>query len=324
MQKSSYVYKKTPACAGDEAVQVSTGTAEQRFTNNSRVSGFLFLQATMKICFTVFIVFILGGCHLLPKKLQIKDSDLKVGVIVSPGGARTLSALGVLKAFEENNIPVHHIVGIGWGAFLSAVYAKNQSVDEVQWSFYKLLKRGFFEISLLKHPLKPKSLDLMNQSLEENLNAKTQIQFSCPFMNRRGQKIWQTEKFLQNSVKNCLAVPPFFKLDESTGSLFSVRLAISYLKKKDMDIIIWIHVLETGPFFPRGFSKSETVFLWNELADSFHLIPEESSVYKITPSLGGFYLSDFSKMREIISKGEKEGVFFVEKLQNKFLKRSRQ
>ena len=264
------------------------------------------------------------GCLLLPKKLTMEDSDLKVGVIVGPEGARTLSALGVLKAFEEKNIPVHHIVGIGWGAFLAAVYAKNQSVDEVQWSFYKLLKRGFFETSLLKHPLKPKSLDLMNQSLEENLNAKTQIHFSCPFMNRRGQKIWQTEKILQRSVRNCLAVPPFFKLDKSTGSLFSVRSAISYLKNKNVDLIIWIHALETGPFFPREFSKSETVFLWNELADSFHLIPEESSVYKITPSLGGFYLSDFSKMREIISKGEKEGVFFVEKLQNKFLRRSRQ
>ena len=210
------------------------------------------------------------------------------------------------------------------GAFLAGVYSKNQSVDEVQWSFYKLLKRGFFETSLLKHPLKPKNLDSMNQSLAENLNAKTQIHFSCPSMNTEGRKIWQTEKFLQNSVKNCLAVPPFFKLAKNTGTLFSVvRSAVSYLKQKNMDLIIWIHFLETSPFFPPEFSKSDTVFLWNELAASSHLIPEEPSVYKITPSLGSFYLSDFSKMREIISKGEKEGVFFAEKLQNKFLQRSK-
>ena len=277
-----------------------------------------------KIFIIIFTLFVIGGCHLLPKKPKMEESDLKIGVIVGPGGARTLSALGVLKAFGEHSISVHHIVGMGWGAFLAGVYSKNQSIDEAQWSFYKLLKRGFFEKSLLKHPLKSKSLDLMNQSLEENFNSKTQIPFSCPSMNKQGQKIWQTEKFLQNSVRSCLGVPPFFKLEKSTGSLFSVRSAISYLKQKNMDIIIWIHVLETSPFFPREFSKSETVFLWNELASSFHLIPEESSVYKVTPSLGGFYLSDFSKMREIISKGEKEGVFFVEKLQNKFLKRSKQ
>lgn len=261
---------------------------------------------------------------MFPKKFQVEESDLKVGVIVGPGGARTLSALGVLKAFEEHNIPVHHIVGMGWGAFLAGMYSKNQSIDEVQWSFYKLLKRGFFETSLLKHPLKPKNLDLMNQSLEENFNSKTKIHFSCPSMNKRGRKVWQTEKFLQNSVRNCLSVPPFFKLDKSTGSLFSVRSAISYLKQKNMDLIIWIHALETSPFFPKEFSQSETIFLWNELADSFHLIPEESVVYKVTPALGGFYLSDFSKMREIVSKGEKEGVFFLEKTQNKFLRRSKQ
>jgi len=60
------------------------------------------------------------------------------------------------------------------------------------------------------------------------------------------------------------------------------------------------------------------------LANSFHLLPEESSVYKVSPVVGGFYLIDFSKMREIVSKGEKEGVFFVEKIQNRFLRRSKQ
>ena len=281
------------------------------------------LSYVYKIFFVLFIFFTAEGCRLLSKKPHKEKSDLKVGVIVGPGGARTLSALGVLKAFEENNIPVHHIVGMGWGAFLAGVYSKNQSVDEVQWSFYKLLKRGFFSSSMLKHPLKSKDLDSMNQSLEENLNAKTKINFSCSSMNSQGRKIWQTEKFLQNSVRNCLAVPPFFKLAGNTGSLFSVRSAISYLKQKNVDIIVWMHFLETGPFFPPQFSPASSVFLWNELADSFHLIPEESSVYKISPSLGGFYLSDFSKMREIISKGKKEGVFFVEKLQNRFLQRSK-
>ncbi len=278
----------------------------------------------LKMIFAAFILLAIGGCRSWLKKLPLEEPDLKVGVIVGPGGARTLSALGVLKAFEEHKIPVHHIVGMGWGAFLAGVYSKNQSVDEAQWSFYKLLKRGFFETSLLKHPLKSKSLDLMNQSLRENFNSKTKIHFSCPSMNKQGRKIWQTEKFLQSSVRNCLSVPPFFKLEKSTGSLLFVRSAVSYLKQKNMDIIIWIHALEDGPFFPHEFSKPEVVFLWNELADSLRLIPEESSVYKVIPSVGGFYLSDFSKMREIISKGRKEGVFFAKKLQNRFLKRSQQ
>ena len=286
-----------------------------------RPAGLRSLNMSFKIFFMVLILAAAGGCRLL-KKLPLEETELKVGVIVGPGGARALSALGVLKAFEEHNIPVHHIVGMGWGAFLAGVYAKNQSVDEVQWSFHKLLKRGFFETSLLKHPLKAKSMDLMNQSLKENFNSEAKIHFSCPSMNKQGRKIWQTEKFLQNAVRSCLNVPPFFKLEKSTGSLLFVRSAVSRLRKKNMDIIVWIHSLEAGPFFPGEFSKPETVFLWNELADSFRLVPEESFLYKITPSLGEFYLSDFSKMREIISKGRKEGAFFAKKLQNKFSQRS--
>ncbi|MBI4931994.1 MAG: patatin-like phospholipase family protein [Bacteroidetes bacterium] len=47
----------------------------------------------------------------------------KVGVVLSGGGASGLAHIGVLKALEENNIPIDYISGTSIGAFVGAMYA---------------------------------------------------------------------------------------------------------------------------------------------------------------------------------------------------------
>lgn len=47
----------------------------------------------------------------------------KVGVVLSGGGSSGLAHIGVLKALEENNIPVDYINGASIGAFVAAMYA---------------------------------------------------------------------------------------------------------------------------------------------------------------------------------------------------------
>lgn len=47
----------------------------------------------------------------------------KVGVVLSGGGASGLAHIGVLKALEENNIPIDYINGTSIGAFVGAMYA---------------------------------------------------------------------------------------------------------------------------------------------------------------------------------------------------------
>ncbi|TAL62381.1 MAG: patatin, partial [Bacteroidetes bacterium] len=47
----------------------------------------------------------------------------KVGVVLSGGGASGLAHIGVLKALEENNIPVDYISGTSIGAFVGAMYS---------------------------------------------------------------------------------------------------------------------------------------------------------------------------------------------------------
>ncbi len=55
----------------------------------------------------------------------------KVGIVLSGGGASGLAHIGVLKALEDNNIPIDYIVGTSIGAVIGGLYAAGYSPDEI-------------------------------------------------------------------------------------------------------------------------------------------------------------------------------------------------
>ncbi|MDP4266684.1 MAG: patatin-like phospholipase family protein [Bacteroidota bacterium] len=56
----------------------------------------------------------------------------KVGVVLSGGGSRGLAHIGVLKALEENNIPIDYIAGTSIGAVIGGLYASGYSINEIE------------------------------------------------------------------------------------------------------------------------------------------------------------------------------------------------
>ncbi|MFC5283331.1 patatin-like phospholipase family protein [Pedobacter alpinus] len=57
----------------------------------------------------------------------------KVGVVLSGGGAKGLAHIGVLKALEENNIPIDYITGTSMGGVVGAMYAAGYSPNEIEY-----------------------------------------------------------------------------------------------------------------------------------------------------------------------------------------------
>ena len=56
----------------------------------------------------------------------------KVGLVLSGGGARGMVHIGVLKALEENNIPIDLIVGTSIGSLLGGLYASGYSPEALE------------------------------------------------------------------------------------------------------------------------------------------------------------------------------------------------
>lgn len=75
---------------------------------------------------TIPILFLL--LNLLTVQLQAQ----KVGLVLSGGGARAYAHIGVLKALEENNIPIDYITGTSMGALIGSMYATGLSPSQIE------------------------------------------------------------------------------------------------------------------------------------------------------------------------------------------------
>ena len=56
----------------------------------------------------------------------------KVAVVLSGGGAKGACHVGLLKALEENDIPIDYIAGTSMGAIVAGLYAAGYSPEEME------------------------------------------------------------------------------------------------------------------------------------------------------------------------------------------------
>lgn len=78
-------------------------------------------------------------------------SAQKVGVVLSGGGASGLAHIGVLKALEENHIPVNCISGTSIGGIIGGLYASGYSPLEIE----RMVKQQDF-VNLTRGEMAPK------------------------------------------------------------------------------------------------------------------------------------------------------------------------
>jgi NTE family protein len=94
----------------------------------------------MKIVFLLTLICLL---HFPPVHSQ------KVGLVLSGGGAKGLTHIGIIRALEENNIPIDYITGTSMGAIIGSLYAMGYSPDEMEELFrsedFKLWYSGSVE-----------------------------------------------------------------------------------------------------------------------------------------------------------------------------------
>ncbi len=78
---------------------------------------------SIRIKISVFVIAILATTNL---------SAQKVGLVLSGGGAKGLAHVGVLKALEENQIPIDYIAGTSFGAIIGGLYAIGYSPEKIE------------------------------------------------------------------------------------------------------------------------------------------------------------------------------------------------
>lgn len=108
----------------------------------------------------------------------------KVGLVLSGGGAKGLTHIGIIRALEENNIPIDYITGTSMGAIVGSLYAMGYSPDDMEELFrsedFKLWYSGNVEENYMYYFKKNKDTpEFFNirLSLKDSLNNSITPQF---------------------------------------------------------------------------------------------------------------------------------------------------
>ena len=73
---------------------------------------------------TVFISIIMLSLPVYPRE--------KVGLVLSGGGAKGIAHVGVIKALEENGVPVDYVTGTSMGAIVGSLYSCGWSPETMK------------------------------------------------------------------------------------------------------------------------------------------------------------------------------------------------
>ena len=118
---------------------------------------------------------------------SLKSEDRpRIVLVLGGGGARGLAHIGVLRVFEQERIPIDHIVGISVGALMGSLYAGGirshqleHMASDIGWNkLTDISKIGIVRLMLTEELLSTKK---MEKYLETHLGKKQFSDLDIPF-----------------------------------------------------------------------------------------------------------------------------------------------
>lgn len=175
-----------------------------------------------------------------------------VGLVLGSGGARGLAHIGVLRALDDANIPVSHIVGASIGALVGAIYVANE-LDDFEAYVCGLNWRAIvahFDIVFPSNGLLDgnRVYDLLSDHLKELAIEDSDIQFCCVATDLlKGQEVRMQSGPMVDAVRASIAIPgvftPFVKDQQCLGDGGIINpLPVDVMRDMEADIVIAVNL----------------------------------------------------------------------------------
>lgn len=229
----------------------------------------------------LFILIIFSIQFLFSQEIKDKK-DIKVGLVLSGGGAKGLSHVAVLKVLEEAEVRVDYISGTSMGAIIGALYASGYNANQLDSiiksiDFYKILSddlprksKPFYEKEsgekyALAFPIKNKKVGIpiaisdgqnvlnLLTKLTQHVNhitdfKKLPIPFLCIATDlETGEQITLDKGFLPEAVKASGSFPTLLAPVEIDGKLLTDggivnNFPVEEVLKMGADVVIGVDI----------------------------------------------------------------------------------
>lgn len=232
----------------------------------------------------------------------------KVGLALGSGGARGFCHIGVLKAFEECNIPVYCISGCSHGALVGGCYAAGVGIEKMTEVAKTSTMNAIVDLNIsfknngfLKGQ---KAVKIVKKLVGDTLIEDCAIPFRATACNvNTAELVVFKSGPLLNAMRASMSIPIIFHAVEQSKDSVLVdggvieRVPISSARDMGADIVIAVDAIgaPSGDFvrnrgFAKMFERIYTIMDWEGTKDKL----KEADLV-ITPDQGRRSIIDFDK-----------------------------
>ncbi len=261
---------------------------------------------------------------LLKKKLDFSyKNDPTIGLALGGGAVWGISHIGVLKVFEDHQIPIHYISGTSIGALVGGLYAAGVSTERL---YALALSAQWKNLSKLTLPMGGiLSNEPMEDFIHHAIGNKAFSDLKIPFLAvttdllTGGDIILRSGK-LSSAIRASTAIPGIFHpmvIANHTlvdGGVVS-NVPVQAVKSFDPDIVIAVNLVPAlDDWLP---TTGLEVILKSLFIMQQRVVAKETSQADIVINLSmkGFSPIDFSRSRELYQKGVWDGLSYVAEIQ---------
>jgi len=257
-----------------------------------------------------------------------KKKQPVLGLALGSGGAKGMAHLGVLKAFEEENIRFSYVTGTSIGSIVGALYAKGFTVRDMI-EIVESLNRKEFAKNLRPFADMGFAEQFVGQYVEEDIEALP-MPYAC----------WATDADTNEGVllksgktaRACTAssaIPPFFRAVEIDGKklydgAFTNAIPADVCKELGakfvvaVDLSAFVKPDEEKSRFSRLLGSAINAFVSVKYLDDSKTRGYDAADFMIRPNLYDFRATDVSLdgMNEMFDIGYREAKAQMENIKN--------
>jgi NTE family protein len=176
----------------------------------------------------------------------------KIGLALGSGGARGLAHIGVIKALEENNIPVDFIAGSSIGAMVGGFYAAGLDIKKIEKI---VLDTNWRKIFSLVDPYLIQGLiggEKVKTFIESHINGKKFEDCKIPFSAiatdlKTGEIVVLNKGEMTPAIRASISLPLVFKPVEINKKMLvdgglSSPVPVEIVRSMGADIVIAVNL----------------------------------------------------------------------------------
>jgi NTE family protein len=260
---------------------------------------------------------LLHSCQT-PKAVQPTPEprkEPKVALVLGGGSAKGFAHVGVIRALEQEKIPIDMIIGTSVGSLIGGIYASNPEAFQLEWLAFKIERTDILDFSIVSSKMGPVQGARLESFVEQNVKTKKVEDTKIPFYPiatdlNTGETVILEKGSLAKAIHASCAIPGIF-VPVTFGKRMLVdggvtdNVACDIARNKGADIII-------GVSLQKDVKNYQIDSAIDVIAQSINIMMREASRPKllcadviIEPDVHGVSLFDFSQKKMLMEEGIK-------------------